>query len=93
MEVICRRRRPLLTHKQAIKDFLAAERALAQAEAERRAQEERAQRLRREHEERLAAYGHTLLPEQTEEPKWGTPAAKRREIERLRAKIAANRKG
>jgi hypothetical protein len=32
------------------------------------------------------------LPDQTEEPKWGTPEAKRREIERLRAKIAANRK-
>jgi hypothetical protein len=71
---------------------VAAERALAQAETERREQEERAERLRREYEERLAARERALLPDQTEEPKWGTPEAKRREIERLRAKIAANRK-
>jgi hypothetical protein len=71
---------------------IAAERAVAQAEAERRKREEHATRQRSDYERRLTTQGRALLPDQPEEPKWGTPEEKRREIERLLAKIAANRK-
>jgi hypothetical protein len=40
----------------------------------------------------MRAQGRTLLPEQPDEPKWGTPEAKRRELERLLAKIKADRR-
>jgi hypothetical protein len=66
---------------------VAAERAVARMEVLRREQAEREARKQREYE-RLLAADHPLLPHQPEEPKWGTPAAKRREIERLLAKIA-----
>ncbi len=68
---------------------IAAERALAAAKAAEREQAERAARQQHEYERRPVAEGHTGLPDQPDEPKWGTPEAKQREIERLRAKIAA----
>jgi hypothetical protein len=71
---------------------IAAERALARLEAARREQAERAARQERAYERLMRAQGRTLLPEQPDEPKWGTPEAKRRELERLLAKIKADRR-
>jgi hypothetical protein len=70
---------------------VAAERALARQEAAGREQAERQARQLREYERRLAARGRPWLPDQPDEPKWGTPEAKQREIERMLEKIKANR--
>jgi hypothetical protein len=71
---------------------LAAERAVARQEAldherEQRENEERAA-LERWREGRAA----TLQPKQAEKPKWGTPEAKRMEIERIRREIEERNK-
>jgi hypothetical protein len=70
---------------------VAAERALARQEAAGREQAERQAGQLREYEHRLAARGRPWLPDQPDEPKWGTPEAKQREIERMLEKIKANR--
>jgi hypothetical protein len=70
---------------------IAAERALAREEAARCEQAAREARRQREYERRQAEAGQAPLPDQPGEPEWGTPEAKQREIERLRARIAANR--
>jgi hypothetical protein len=50
-----------------------------------------AARLERAYQRQLSGQGRTLLPDQPDKRKWGTPEAKRREIERLLAKIKAQR--
>lgn len=71
---------------------VAAERTLARLEAARREQAERMAQLQRAYDRRLGTRGHTLLPDQPDEPRWGTAEAKRRELERLLAKIKADRR-
>ena len=64
---------------------IAAERAVARVEAARREQAGIAAQRQREYEG-LRAAERRVFPQQPEEPKWGTPEAKRREIERLLAR-------
>ncbi len=71
---------------------IAAERAVARGEAAARERLEHEAREQGEYEQRPAARRHPSLAEQPDEPKWGTPEAKQREIERLRAKIEAKRR-
>lgn len=66
---------------------VAAERAVARMEALRREQAERAAMRQREYERWLAADRAGPILAQPKEPKWGTAEAKRREIDRLLAKI------
>ena len=70
---------------------IAAERALAQAKAVRREQAERETAWQREEERRQVEREWDMSVDQMDGPKWGTPEAKRREVERLRARIAAKR--
>ncbi|MHB1543494.1 MAG: AAA family ATPase [Gammaproteobacteria bacterium] len=65
---------------------IAAERAIARREAEVR------EREKRQAEER-AAQGAAEQRRESDPPKWGTPEARRREIERLRKEIEKRHKG
>jgi hypothetical protein len=67
---------------------IAAERARArEEEREQREREERAANARR-----LAELAEEMQRKQAEPPKWGTPEAKRMEIERVRREITERRK-
>ena len=70
---------------------IAAERAIARLETAERERAEREEQQQREYERRLEAQGKAPFPDQPPEPKWGTPEAKQREIERLLAKITARK--
>jgi hypothetical protein len=67
---------------------IVAERAMARLEAAQREREACAAR-----ERWRAGQTATRQHAQLTEPKWGTPEAKRREIERIRKEIAGRKKG
>jgi Ankyrin repeat len=71
---------------------IAAERAVAREQAAARDREKRESEERAALEQRLAEQRAMRKRRETEPPKWGTPEAKRREIERVRREIAKGKK-
>jgi len=71
---------------------VAAERAVARKKALAREEEERAKEQRIALERRRKEHAGTWLHEQPEKPKWGTPEAKRQEIERIRREMEERKK-
>lgn len=71
---------------------VAAERAIAGQEAAARSHSERQAREQTGYARWLPKRDSPAFPGQPAEPHWGTPEAKRREIERLRATIAAKKR-
>jgi len=72
---------------------IAAERAVARQENAVREKEKREVEARAAHERWLAEPQAARRRLETNQAKWGTPAAKRREIERLQAEIESRKKG
>jgi hypothetical protein len=71
---------------------IAAERAIERAQAELRERERRQAEEVERIERRRVAQAASAPPPSPAEPKWGTPEARRREIERVREAIEARRK-
>ena len=71
---------------------IAAERAIARREAAEKTRIQRAAEDRAAQERRMEELAALRQRKLTEEPKWGTPEAKRREIERVRQAIEAKKK-
>jgi hypothetical protein len=69
-----------------------AEHAVAREKALAREQEERAKEQRATLERLRSEQAETRLRQQAEKPKWGTPEAKRQEIERIRREIEERKK-
>jgi len=72
---------------------IAAEPAVARLEAEAREQQRREAEARAAHARWLAEQQAARQRRQSEEPKWRTPEAKRRALERIRLEIANRKKG
>jgi hypothetical protein len=72
---------------------VSAERAIARIEAAARERSEREAKARAAQERWLAEQEARRQQRQVHEPKWGTPEAKRREIERIRKEIERRNKG